>query len=164
MANPGQSGKKKGLFILRNADLIFTFGLFGVVALLVLPIPAGMMDMLLTMSIGIALLLMMIVVYIKHPPEFSVFPTLLLAITLFRLGLNIASTRLILLDGFAGDVIDSFGNFVVQGNYVVGAVVFLILVIINFVVITKGAGRIAEVTARFTLDAMPGNRWLSMPS
>jgi len=157
MALLGKSAKK-GPFFLRNADLFFTFGLFGIVALLVLPVPAGMMDLLLTMSIGIALLLMMIVVYIKNPPEFSVFPTLLLAITLFRLGLNIASTRLILLDGFAGEVIDSFGNFVVQGNYVVGAVVFLILVIINFVVITKGAGRIAEVTARFTLDAMPGKQ------
>src|SRR5690606_11274649 len=90
--------------------------------------------------------------------EFSVFPTILLSITLFRLGLNVASTRLILLDGFAGDVINTFGNFVVRGNFVVGIVDFLILVVINFVVITKGSGRIAEVAARFTLDSMPGKQ------
>ncbi len=154
--NPPLEGEKKSLF--RHTDILFTFGLFGIISLLVLPVPAGLMDLLLTMSIGMALLIMMIVVYVKNPPEFSVFPTILLAITLFRLGLNIASTRLILLDGYAGAVIASFGNFVVQGNYVVGLVIFLILVIINFVVITKGAGRIAEVTARFTLDAMPGKQ------
>ena len=94
----------------------------------------------------------------QRTPEFSVFPTILLAVTLYRLGLNVASTRLILLEGDAGSVIQSFGTFVVGGNYVVGSVIFLILVIINFVVITKGAGRIAEVTARFTLDAMPGKQ------
>lgn len=145
-------------FVLRNADLLFVFGLFGIVAMLILPIPSQLMDLLLTLSIGISLLILLIVVYIKDPPEFNVFPTILLAATLFRLGLNIASTRLILIDGYAGSVIDSFGHFVVQGNYVVGAVVFCILVIINFVVITKGAGRIAEVSARFTLDAMPGKQ------
>ena len=96
----------------------------------------------------------MTVIYLEDPSAFSVFPTLLLAVTLYRLDVNVASTRLILLDADAGSVIKSFGTFVVGGNYVVGAVIFLILVVINFVVITKGAGRIAEVTARFTLDAM----------
>lgn len=123
-----------------------------------LPVPALLMDFLLAMSIGISLLMMIIVVYVKQPADFAVFPTILLAITLFRLGLNVASTRLILLDGFAGDIIECFGRFVVRGNYVVGAVVFSILVIINFIVITKGAGRIAEVSARFTLDALPGKQ------
>ena len=142
----------------RNIDLLFTFGLFGTVILLILPVPPLLMDLLLAISIGVALMILLIVIYVKNPPEFSVFPTLLLTVTLYRLGLNVASTRLILLDGYAGQVIDSFGNFVVQANYVVGLVVFLILVIINFIVITKGAGRIAEVAARFTLDAMPGKQ------
>ena len=152
--------KPRGLFgyLLKNTDLFFTFGLFGIVLILILPVSAGLMDFLLAISIGLSLLVLLVVIYINDPPEFSVFPTILLSVTLYRLGLNVASTRLILLDGYAGHVIDSFGNFVVRGNYVVGAVVFLILVIINFVVITKGAGRIAEVAARFTLDAMPGKQ------
>jgi flagellar biosynthesis protein FlhA len=95
---------------------------------------------------------------VKDPAEFSGFPTLLLAVTLYRLSLNVASTRLILVDGHAGSIIEAFGHIVIRGNYVVGAVVFLILVVINFMVITKGAGRIAEVAARFTLDAMPGKQ------
>lgn len=142
----------------RQTDVVFTFGLFGIVLLLVLPISSVFMDLLLALSISISLLVLLIVVYLKNPAEFTVFPTLLLTVTLFRLGLNVASTRLILVEGFAGNVIDSFGNFVVQGNYVVGAVVFLILIVVNFVVITKGAGRVAEVAARFTLDAMPGKQ------
>ena len=128
------------------------------VFLLVIPIHKDLLSVLLVFSIAISLLILLTVVYVKEPPEFSVFPTILLAVTLYRLGLNVASTRLILLDGDAGSVIQSFGTFVVGGNYVVGAVIFFILVIINFVVITKGAGRIAEVTARFTLDAMPGKQ------
>src|SRR6202012_791912 len=103
-------------------------------------------------------LVLLSILYVKEPAEFTGFPTLLLFITLFRLSLNIASTRLILLDGFAGHIIEAFGNYVVRGNYVVGLVIFLILVLINFIVITKGAGRIAEVAARFTLDAMPGKQ------
>ena len=141
-----------------NSDLGFIFGLFAAIFLLVVPIHKDLLSLLLVLSIGISLLILLTVVYIKEPPEFSVFPTILLAITLYRLGLNVASTRLILLEGDAGSVIQSFGTFVVGGNYVVGSVIFLILVIINFVVITKGAGRIAEVTARFTLDAMPGKQ------
>ena len=141
-----------------NSDLGFIFGLFAAVFLLVIPVHKDLLSVLLVFSIAISLLILLTVVYVKEPPEFSVFPTILLAVTLYRLGLNVASTRLILLDGDAGSVIQSFGTFVVGGNYVVGAVIFFILVIINFVVITKGSGRIAEVTARFTLDAMPGKQ------
>ena len=143
---------------IRRSDLAFTIALFGVVMMLILPLPAFLLDMLLAVSIGLSLLILLLITYVKDPPEFSVFPTLLLGLTLFRLALNITSTRLILIDGYAGDIIESFGTFVVQGNYVVGTVVFSILVIINFVVITKGAGRIAEVAARFTLDALPGKQ------
>ena len=154
------SSKIKGLFSRfgGNSDLGFVFGLFGAVLLLVVPVHKDLLSILLVISIAISLLILLTVIYVKDPPEFSVFPTLLLSVTLYRLGLNVASTRLILLDGDAGSVIESFGTFVVGGNYVVGTVIFLILVIINFVVITKGAGRIAEVTARFTLDAMPGKQ------
>ncbi len=144
--------------LLQRADLLFTFALFGTVLLLVLPVPAFLLDALLALNIGMALLVLLVVVYVKDPPEFSGFPTILLALTLYRLALNICSTRLILVHGYAGHIIDSFGHFVVQGNFVVGAVVFCILVVINFVVITKGAGRIAEVSARFTLDALPGKQ------
>jgi len=143
---------------LKKGDLIFVFALFGTVVLLVLPVPAIVLDFLLAASIGISLLMLLIIIYVKDPPEFSGFPTLLLAVTLYRLSLNVASTRLILVEGHAGNIIDAFGHFVVRGNYVVGAVVFLILIVINFMVITKGAGRIAEVAARFTLDAMPGKQ------
>jgi flagellar biosynthesis protein FlhA len=114
--------------------------------------------LLLTVSIGLSLLTLLVILYLRTPAEFTGFPTLLLFITLYRLALNVASTRLILLDGYAGHIIEAFGNFVVRGNYVVGLVVFTILVLINFIVITKGAGRIAEVAARFTLDALPGKQ------
>jgi flagellar biosynthesis protein FlhA len=144
--------------ILARADLLFTFSLFGTVLLLVLPVPPALIDIFLALNIGVSLLVLLAIVYVKDPPEFSGFPTMLLALTLFRLALNISSTRQILVHGFAGHIIDAFGHFVIQGNYIVGAVVFLILVVINFVVITKGAGRIAEVSARFTLDALPGKQ------
>ena len=144
--------------LLKRADLIFTGGLFLTVLLLIMPIPAFMLDSLLALNIGFSLLVLLAIVYVKDPPEFSGFPTLLLALTLFRLALNISTTRQVLVHGYAGQVIEAFGHFVIQGNYIVGAVVFLILVVINFVVITKGAGRIAEVSARFTLDALPGKQ------
>lgn len=144
--------------LLARADLLFTIALFGTVLLLVLPVPPFVIDALLALNIGLSLLVLLAIVYVKDPPEFSGFPTMLLVLTLFRLALNISSTRQILAHGYAGEIIDSFGNFVIQGNYVVGAVVFIILVVINFVVITKGAGRIAEVSARFTLDALPGKQ------
>lgn len=144
--------------LLRYGDLWLIFALFGTILLLILPIPPLLLDMLLTVSIGLSLLTLLVILYLRTPAEFTGFPTLLLFITLYRLALNVASTRLILLNGYAGHIIQAFGNFVVHGNYVVGLVIFLILVLINFIVITKGAGRIAEVAARFTLDAMPGKQ------
>src|SRR6187549_653067 len=130
---PAQSGFAR---LAKQGDLWLIVGLFGTVLLLIL----------------------LVILYLEDASDFTGFPTLLLFITLFRLSLNVASTRLILLDGYAGHIIETFGNFVVRGNYVVGLVVFFILVVINFIVITKGAGRIAEVAARFTLDAMPGKQ------
>jgi flagellar biosynthesis protein FlhA len=144
--------------LLRYGDLWLVFALFGTILLLILPIPPVLLDLLLTASISISLLTLLVILYLRTPAEFTGFPTLLLFITLYRLSLNVASTRLILLNGYAGHIIQAFGNFVVQGNYVVGLVIFLILVLINFIVITKGAGRIAEVAARFTLDALPGKQ------
>jgi len=144
--------------LLRYGDLWLVFALFGTILLLILPVPPILLDLLLTASISISLLTLLVILYLRTPAEFTGFPTLLLFITLYRLSLNVASTRLILLNGYAGHIIQSFGNFVVQGNYVVGMVIFLILVLINFIVITKGAGRIAEVAARFTLDALPGKQ------
>lgn len=144
--------------LLRHGDLWLVFALFSTILLLILPIPPFLLDLLLTISIGLSLLTLLVILYLRTPAEFTGFPTLLLFITLYRLALNVASTRLILLNGYAGHIIEAFGNFVVHGNYVVGMVVFCILVLINFIVITKGAGRIAEVAARFTLDAMPGKQ------
>jgi flagellar biosynthesis protein FlhA len=144
--------------LLKYGDLWLVVGLFGTILLLILPVAPFILDLLLTISIGLSLLTLLVILYLRTPAEFTGFPTLLLFITLYRLALNVASTRLILLDGYAGHIIEAFGNFVVRGNYVVGLVVFLILVLINFIVITKGAGRIAEVAARFTLDAMPGKQ------
>src|SRR6266536_2048060 len=144
--------------LLKRADLIFTGGLFLTVLLLILPVPPVLLDLFLATSLGLSLLVLLAIIYVKDPPEFSSFPTLLLALTLFRLALNISTTRQVLVKGYAGEVIQAFGHFVIQGNYIVGAVVFLILIVINFVVITKGAGRIAEVSARFTLDALPGKQ------
>src|SRR5580698_123298 len=144
--------------LLRYGDLWLVVALLGTILLLILPVAPAVLDLLLTCSISISLLVLLVILYLRQPAEFTGFPTLLLFITLYRLALNVASTRLILLDGYAGHIIEAFGNFVVHGNYVVGMVVFCILVLINFIVITKGAGRIAEVAARFTLDAMPGKQ------
>ena len=147
----------------KNSDIYVAIALIGVLALMIIPLPAFLLDIFLAANITISLAILLVCLYTIHPLDFSVFPSVLLVTTLFRLALNIASTRLILLHGSegveaAGSVIKAFGQFVVGGNYVVGAVLFLILVIINFVVITKGAGRVAEVQARFTLDAMPGKQ------
>jgi flagellar biosynthesis protein FlhA len=144
--------------ILKRADIFFTAGLFITVLLLIVPIPTLLLDAFLALNLGLSMLVLLAIIYVKDPPEFSSFPTLLLALTLFRLALNISTTRQVLVQGYGGEVIEAFGHFVIQGNYIVGAVVFLILVVINFVVITKGAGRIAEVSARFTLDALPGKQ------
>jgi flagellar biosynthesis protein FlhA len=150
--------KTKLTRVLGNGDLILTAGLFGTLLVMILPVSPVLLDGFLAISIALSLLILLIILYVKEPADFSGFPTLLLFITLYRLALNVASTRLILIDGYAGHIIQAFGQFVVRGNYVVGFVVFGILVIINFIVITKGAGRIAEVAARFTLDAMPGKQ------
>jgi flagellar biosynthesis protein FlhA len=144
--------------LLKYGDLWLVTALFGTILVLILPIAPFMLDLLLTISIASSLLVLLVILYLRQPADFTGFPTLLLFITLYRLSLNVASTRLILLNGYAGHIIQAFGNFVVHGNYVVGLVVFCILVLINFIVITKGAGRIAEVAARFTLDALPGKQ------
>ncbi len=142
----------------RWPEITVVAGIVFIVALLVLPLPPFVLDLLLAASITSSLIMFLVALHTTDPLEFSVFPTALLLMTLFRLALNVSSTRLILSRGQAGHVIQAFGQFVVGGNYAVGIVLFVILVIINFVVITKGAGRIAEVAARFTLDAMPGRQ------
>ena len=142
----------------KNSDILLALGLFFILGLMLVPLPAGMLDFFLALNLTLAVLILIVSLYIKSPLDISVFPALLLILTLFRLALNISSTRLILVDGFAGKIIDTFGSFVVSGNYVVGFIVFLILVIIQFIVIVKGSGRISEVAARFTLDAMPGKQ------
>ena len=144
--------------ITRYSDILLAIGVMVILGIIVVPLPSAMLDVLLALNITMALIILMVAMYILEPLQFSVFPGLLLLVTLFRLALNVASTRLILGDGYAGTVIQAFGTFVVKGNYVVGFIMFLILVVIQFVVITKGAGRIAEVAARFTLDAMPGKQ------
>ncbi len=141
-----------------SAETYLAIGVVVIVALLILPLPPPVLDAMLALSIGLSILVLLVAISSNEPLEFSVFPSLLLLVTLLRLGLNVSSTRLILSSGRAGRVIEAFGNFVVGGNVVVGLVIFLILVVINFMVITKGAGRIAEVAARFTLDAMPGRQ------
>jgi flagellar biosynthesis protein FlhA len=147
----------------QNKDALLPLAIIGILFIMVVPVAPFIMDLLLTLSITSALLILFVGIYTVKPLDFSVFPSLLLIVTLFRLSLNIATTRLILLNGntgsdAAGGLIQSFGTFVVGGNYVVGIIIFTILTVINFVVITKGAGRVAEVAARFTLDAMPGKQ------
>ena len=146
-----------------NPDVCIAVGIIGMLLVMILPLPAPVLDLLLAMNLALSLVTLLVALYTLEPLEFAIFPSLLLFLTLFRLALNISSTRLILLHGnqgpdAAGAVIKAFGNFVIGGNFVVGVIVFSILIVINFVVITKGAGRIAEVAARFTLDAMPGKQ------
>ncbi|MBN2800857.1 MAG: flagellar biosynthesis protein FlhA [Deltaproteobacteria bacterium] len=147
----------------KQGDLLLAGAVFGLLIVLLVPLPSFILDLLLATSVGLGLVLFLLTFYVTKPVEFSVFPTVLLVVTMFRLALNVASTRLILLHGSegthaAGNIIQAFGAVVVGGNYAVGLVVFVILVVINFVVISKGAGRVAEVAARFTLDAMPGKQ------
>ncbi len=149
--------------IANNREILLVVGVMVILGIMIVPLPPFVMDSLLFFNIAFSLVILFVAIYTEKPLDFSIFPSVLLMATLFRLSLNVATTRLILLHGgegtrAAGTIIQSFGNFVVGGNYVVGMVVFLIFVIINFVVITKGAGRIAEVAARFTLDAMPGKQ------
>ncbi len=147
----------------KNTDLLIAVAMIMILGVMIIPLPPIILDLALTMSIALSMLILLVSIYISKALEFSVFPTLLLITTLFRLALNVATTRLILTHGHegplaAGDVISAFGNFVVGNNYVIGLIVFIILVVINFIVITKGSGRVAEVAARFTLDAMPGKQ------
>jgi flagellar biosynthesis protein FlhA len=150
-------------FVTNNSDVLMGFAAMSILMVMVIPIPAVLLDLFLSFNITLSLIILLVGMYILNPLDLSSFPSLLLMSTLFRLSLNVASTRMILLNGHegtqaAGKVIMAFGNFVVGGNYIVGFIVFVILVVINFMVITKGAGRIAEVAARFTLDAMPGKQ------
>lgn len=142
----------------KYSDIIVALGIITIVIMMIIPLPSFLLDLLLALNISFALVIVMIAVYNIEPLQFSIFPSLLLITTLFRLALNVSSTRLILLDGYAGEVIMAFGNFVVGGNAIVGFIVFVILIIIQFMVITKGSERVAEVAARFTLDAMPGKQ------
>ncbi len=149
--------------LIKHPDIAMSVGVVAILMVMLLPLPRFLLDLLLSFDITLSVIILLVGLQVRRPIEFSVFPSILLMITLLRLSLNIASTRLILLHGnegagAAGEVIRAFGNFVVGGNYTVGLVVFTILVIINFVVVTKGAGRVAEVAARFTLDAMPGKQ------
>src|SRR3954449_10641477 len=133
-------------------------GVVAIVVMLVVPMPAALLDLLIAMNITGGVLVVLVSMYVHRPLDFSSFPSLLLIATLFRLALNISATRLVLSDGFAGNVIAAFGHFVIGGSLVVGLVIFAILLVIQFIVITNGAGRVAEVGARFTLDAMPGKQ------
>jgi flagellar biosynthesis protein FlhA len=144
--------------ILKYSDIFIAVAVVTIVVMMIIPVPPFLLDLLLTLNISLALTIVMVAIYNVEPLQLSVFPSLLLVTTLFRLSLNVSSTRLILLDGYAGDVIMAFGNFVVGGNALVGFIVFVILIIIQFIVITRGAERVAEVAARFTLDAMPGKQ------
>lgn len=153
--SPAQSSFIK---IGQHSDILVVLAVLLIVVMMVLPLPPLLLDLLLALNISLAMLILLLTMNIRGALQFSIFPSLLLITTLFRLALNVSTTRLILLEGYAGEIILSFGNFVIGGNYVVGMIVFLILVVIQFIVITKGAERVAEVAARFTLDAMPGKQ------
>ncbi|MBE6053321.1 MAG: flagellar biosynthesis protein FlhA [Clostridium sartagoforme] len=144
--------------IKKNTDVLVAFAVLGIVFMIIIPLPSAILDVLLAFNITLSAVIIMITMFTTNVLQLSVFPTLLLVTTLLRLGLNISSTRLILSEGDAGKIIEAFGEFVIGGNYVVGIIIFLIIVIIQFVVITNGAGRVSEVSARFTLDAMPGKQ------
>lgn len=157
MANSGITFKKlKGTFF--QTDVLISSGIVGILLIMIIPFPTALMDFFLALNISLSLIVLLVAFYALKPLQFSVFPGMLLILTLFRLSLNVATTRLILSEGNAGAIIETFGGFIVQGNFVIGIIIFSVLVIINFTVITKGATRIAEVAARFTLDAMPGKQ------
>src|SRR6185369_15479352 len=161
MAEPNNNAG--GLSPLMKLGIGVPVGLVAILAMMILPLPPFMLDVLFTFNIALSLVIVMAVFNVRRPLEFAIFPTVLLLVTILRLALNVASTRVVLMHGHegghaAGKVIAAFGEFVIGGNYAVGAVVFIILTIINFVVVTKGAGRVSEVSARFALDAMPGKQ------
>src|SRR3954453_16251694 len=155
MRNTGGTVRRAGL---GGAELPLAALVVGVVAMMIVPLPTWLLDVLLATNLSLSVAILLVVLYVPDALAIATFPTVLLLTTLFRLALNVSSSRLILLQANAGDVIKAFGGFVVRGNYVVGAVVFLILTIIQFVVIAKGSERVAEVGARFVLDAMPGKQ------
>lgn len=146
------------LNLLRSKDIVLALALILIIGLMLVPLPPMAMDFLIVLNLALSIGVMLLSMYIARPMDFSVFPSVLLLVTLFRLGLNIAASRLILIQGNAGKVISTFGSLILGGNYIVGVVIFLMLMVIQFVVITNGAGRVAEVAARFTLDAMPGKQ------
>lgn len=152
------SDNKKRFDIKSNTDVLVAVAVIGIVLMIIIPLPQALLDVLLAVNITLAIVIILITMFTTSVLQFSVFPTLLLITTLFRLALNISSTRLILTEADAGTIIEAFGEFVIGGNYVVGIIIFLIIVIIQFIVITNGAGRVSEVSARFTLDAMPGKQ------
>ena len=159
----GPSPVSRVVTALRRGDIALALGVTCILVVLILPMPRWLLDGALAISITFSVLIMMVALFISRPLDFSSFPTVLLIATIMRLALNLASTRLILSNGHegpgaAGQVIQAFGNFVMGGNFVIGLIVFAILILVNFIVITKGSGRIAEVTARFSLDAMPGKQ------
>ena len=151
-------GTNRRFKIKNNIDIIAAFGVIGIVLMIIIPLPSSILDVLLALNITFSVVIILITMFTTEVLQFSSFPTLLLITTLFRLGLNISSTRLILRDAYAGKTIETFGSLVTGGNYVIGIIIFLIIVIIQFVVITSGASRVSEVSARFTLDAMPGKQ------
>lgn len=140
------------------SDMIMAVLLITIIAMLIVPLPSWLLDTLLIINIATSVTVLMVSLYNNDPLEMSVFPSLLLVMTLYRLSLNVAATKLILGQGHAGAIIEAFGQFVIGGSYIVGIIAFLILIVVQFVVITNGAGRVAEVAARFTLDAMPGKQ------
>src|SRR5580658_1760349 len=159
----GNSRAKNNLNWANAGELAVPIAVLAIVIALITPLPSFILDFLIVLDLMMSVIVMMVAMYIGRPVEFSVFPTVLLLLTLFRLALNVSSARLILLNGntgtsAAGHVIEAFGSFVVGGNYIIGAVIFLVLIAIQYVVINHGAVRISEVTARFTLDAMPGKQ------
>ena len=159
----GSPGMARVFDVLKHGDIALALGIACILVVLILPMPSWMLDISLAISMAFSVLILMTVLFIHRPLDFSSFPTVLLIATMLRLALNLASTRLILANGHegpdaAGEVIQAFGNFVMGGNFVIGIIVFCILIIVNFIVITKGSGRIAEVSARFSLDAMPGKQ------
>ncbi|RZJ37609.1 MAG: EscV/YscV/HrcV family type III secretion system export apparatus protein, partial [Brevundimonas sp.] len=155
------AGDMRGWFM--RGEVLMAVGVIGVIMLLILPVPKFLLDLLLAISLVSSVLILMTAVMMKRPLDFAIFPTVLLVSTLFRLGLNLASTRLILTHGqeghaSAGQVIAAFGELMMGGNFIIGVIIFSIILVVNFVVITKGSTRIAEVSARFTLDSMPGKQ------
>ena len=155
---PLPNNKSGSVLSLQQSETALSLAMLLVLVIMLVPLPQWLLDVLLAANLGMTTLLMLVTLSARRALDLTVFPSLLLLLTLYRVAMNIATTRLILLDADAGRIVTAFGNYVVGGNLVVGLVVFLILVVIQFMVVTKGAGRISEVAARFTLDAMPGKQ------